>query len=316
MSKEKRGGALAVIYGALPYALFLTGGGLVAILECGSYSFFIAALLGALALFAAFWGAKSIFKAKRKGGASKLICGVATVFGVLLCGVVLFHSAREVGRFAANVMGIRAPYKVLCISFLGFCAILASKGVRVIKKYSLVAFAVVLICTLLIFGFSIPSAELSNLSEISLGKFSAADTGMIFAEVFAPLLIALIYFSAERKKRRLKHRTSLCAPLGLLIGVALLSVCFFNVVLLLGNYAAAERYPYFSAAGAVSAGRLFLRIEGAAYFIYLAAVTVRGGVSVATAAALLTGFREESRRYRALCFLVSGAVLGAMLLLG
>ena len=98
--------------------------------------------------------------------------------------------------------------------------------------------------------------------------------------------------------------------------IALLSVCFFNVMVLLGNYAAADRYPYFSAAGAVSAGRLFLRIEGAAYFIYLAAGSVRGGVSVATAAALLTGFREDSRRYRALCFLVSGTVLAALLALG
>lgn len=314
--KEKRAGALSVLYGAFPYALFLTGGELVAILEHGSYSFLIAALLGALSLFAAFWGAKSIFLAERKTVISKLTYGVAALFGVLLCGVVLFNSAKEVGRFAANVMGIRAPYKVLCISFLGFCALLASKGRRVIKKYSLVAFAVVLICILLILAFSIPSAELSNLREIPLRKFRTADTGMILAEMFAPLLIALIYFSAESKKKRSENKASLSAPLGLAIGVAILFVCFFNVVLLLGNYAAAEVYPYFSAAGAVSAGRLFLRIEGAAYFMYFAAVSVRGALCAATAAAVLSGFRSEGRRYRALCFLVSGSVLGVILAVG
>lgn len=77
--------------------------------------------------------------------------------------------------------------------------------------------------------------------------------------------------------------TPLSAISGVLIGGAFLLISYFNVALLLGtDMARGEEYPYSVAVSAISAGKLFMRMEAFSYAIYFLTVATRTAIAIGT----------------------------------
>jgi amino acid transporter len=232
-------------------------------------------------------------------------------------------------------MLLAVPRWIVFLLFLAFCIFLATRGVRTVKKFALVAAVTVGASAILLVLMSIPLFDLENLS---LGGAILPDptaTAEIFVRKFAPLGVALAYFGCEVSARRetnggnngtygnddgdeaakgnepskdnetdrnsetVRNRktapksevaqsskktpalTPLSAILGALLGGAFLILCYFNVMLLLGGESArGEEYPYSLAVGAISAGKLFMRMEAVSYAMYFLASTLRASVAV------------------------------------
>jgi hypothetical protein len=333
---------------ALAIALFLVGGELlgVGIAEKGEmYSSGAAFLLACLVLGAAASGASFIFGIKNIKSATSLSHKLAFfVFGVIASGaavLVALETATEFADFVENVMLLAVPRWIVFLLFLAFCTFLATRGVRTVKKFALVAAVTVGASAILLVLMSIPLFDLENLS---LGGAILPDptaTAEIFVRKFAPLGVALAYFGCEVSARRETNGgnngtygnddgdeaakgnepstdnetdqnnetdrnrktaqnnevaqssevaqsrkktpalTPLSAILGALLGGAFLILCYFNVMLLLGGESArGEEYPYSLAVGAISAGKLFMRMEAVSYAMYFLASTLRASVAV------------------------------------
>jgi hypothetical protein len=125
--------------------------------------------------------------------------------------------------------------------------------------------------------------------------------------VFAPAVLAVVYISAMGERRA---RASLY---GTVIATFLLALCFLNVFLLLGSLGNSEDYPYSIAVSTVTAGKLFVRMEGFSYIMYYAAGAVR--VSVCISLVDLLYERMLKKKYAFMPYVIGVAVLLVTLLL-
>lgn len=280
---------------ALGIALFLIGGELltVGIAERGEmYASGIAFLVACLLVGAAAPAASAIFGIKNIRSAGTLPHKLAFVlFGTFASAAavwVALSEATELTDFAERVMHLGTPRWMVFLLFLAFSAFVGARGVRTVKKFALVSFALVGAAVAVLLLMSIPLLERENLS---LGGAERLDLGLaarIFVGRFAPLGVALAYFGFESGDGRGESKgahslTPLSATLGAVIGGALLILCYFNVTLLLGSeLARGEEYPYSAAVGAISAGKLFMRMEALSYATYFLAAALRTSVAVGT----------------------------------
>ena len=184
---------------------------------------------------------------------------------------------NEFSGFVSSTMLPHLPNAAASALFLLFCSYLASAKAECIKKFALISAAVAAVCTLFLFALSFPDFKPERLSALADGWRSLTVEGVIaaFSSAFAPAVVAIVFLAASGEGR---PSTGIW---GVLISLLLLSLCYLNVLLLLGEgFGAAQPYPYFSAIGTVTAGKLFARMEGFAYAAYYASAAVRVSVCI------------------------------------
>ena len=267
---------------AFPLAVFAFAGGALTVGKGGIADGLAAACLALFVIPMAVIAANSVFGDEgirgKRGVCGKLLYAFFSVFAAIAAFFIAAGSAREFSSFAADVMLIRIPFWGIASIFLGFCAYLAGKGAEVIQKFSFVAFLIIAVTVPMLFLLSSPNFEMLDVfSLFDLKKISAGGVLSALGGVFAPAIIAIIYFSLH-KNTKMRPRSAL---LSVLISAAILLICFLNVTLLLGEgFGKTREYPYSEAVSAVSAGKLFARMEGFVYMIYYAAAAVKTAVSL------------------------------------
>lgn len=286
MTNKKRG-PRSLLASALPLSLFFIGGTLLYAGRSGDASissYLLAALLSALLLSAASPAACDIFSPssvkEAKGFFRRLALALLSILLIPTASALSLVSAREFSDFASEVMFLRLPTPLISLLFIVFCIFFAAKGLTVAKKLSRSAFILVLAGASLLFVYSVPSMSF-DLFTLDIGTPTASDVIKIFTSLFLPLAIPMIFLCTERSKAK----APLSAPLtGVAIGVALILLCHMNVLLLFGEALAESlQMPYPEAVATVTAGKLFLRLEGLFYAMYFAAASFRCAICLALA---------------------------------
>ena len=183
--------------------------------------------------------------------------------------------------FVINAMEIGEDSRLIAAVLLLVAAYMASSGPESIKKFSFVSLSFTLAASLLLLimawsrgGMTESITEL--LSEAALRD--ASDTEGLkkaFLGVFAPCVVAIAWLSVTSEKRNAAGDSVWRTMLGILVGGGILASCFATVALSQGiAYSSSQRYPYVSAVGSMTAGKLFMRPEGVVYFGYISAVFV------------------------------------------
>ena len=231
---------------ALSVAAFLIGGELLGVggeSAGDAYSSGIAFLIAIPFVFAATGAARAVFSNRDDRIFAKV---VRVIFAILSAAAAVFVSidtAMKFSSFAASVMLLRAPRLPVALLFLGFCGFLASKGGNTVRKFAFLTTLSVGVCAIVMILLSIPSLSLRGMDG-AVGEPTVKHTVTAFARKFAPICVALVYFSIESRPRTTdgfgsrgaKYRPSRLTPItalvGVLIGGAILTVCHLNVTLL------------------------------------------------------------------------------------
>ena len=159
--------------------------------------------------------------------------------------------------------------------FLFLCAYLGSLGEGAVRKLAVIFFAILGAVAVILFLLSVRSLDLSQ-TDVLFGKITALGVIREFGNIFAPMVLAIIYLSGDGETGRLRCGG---AVLSVIFASLLLLICRLNVSLLFGeSFAAALAYPYSEAVSTVTAGKLFARMEGWAYLMYYAASALRTSV--------------------------------------
>ncbi len=283
----KKHGIRTILPSALPISLFFVGGTILYAGRGGEASlssYILAALLSALLLFAVLPAARGIFSPpsvrNAKGFFRRLTLTLLSLLSAAASSALAVTSVREFSSFAGEVMFIRLPTPLISLLFLVFCAFFASKGPTVVKKVSRYGFLLALVGAVLLFVYSIPSMAFDSFT-LNIGAPKHREVIKIFLSTFLPLTVPLVFLCADESESKAPSS----APLvGVALGVALVLLCHFNVTILFGETLAETLpRPYPEAVATVTAGKLFLRLEGVFYAMYFAAATFRCAVCIALA---------------------------------
>ena len=298
---------------ALPIALFIFSGSMLALGKGGAVwgiHLVLAAALASFALPVACVAANGVFGERDKKGTEK----VMFVIFSLLSAIAAIYSAslmlNEFSSFASKVMFLRIPSGAVSIIFVAFCSYLSSRGAEVIRKFALVSALIVFACSLILFTLSAPNFEWDRVKALLEGakELNATDVITVFSGSFAPAVIAIIYFSANGGTR------GASALWGTLLSFVLVLICFLNVFLLLGgSFGASMEYPYATAVSTVTAGKLFARLEGFAYITYYVSSAIRVALCISLVSVLSE--RIAKRKSRVLPYVVGALVFAVTLML-
>ena len=214
-----------------------------------------------------------------KGLLSRALSFVVSLFLAAAALCVAVRASADVGIFASGVMELNCSPTLATAAVLAVGAFMASLGVTAIKKFAFaaLAFAAISSVVLLLLATLRGGGAASGLYEVLLGDMFSHITLSGVAESFllcvSPSVVAASFAAASRKR---KIGAGLHSIGGVLVATVILTVCFINVALVPGlDYASSAPYPYVTAAGSVSVGKLFLRPEGFVYLSYLwTAITV------------------------------------------
>ena len=304
MVKKTKGGLLV---NGLIIALFIFAGNMLLVGKGNLVELLLASVLGSLALPVAFVAAVAVFGEGEKKGGAKIFFVVLATITVMASVYVASLAASEFSHFVEDVMLLSFPRFAVAAIFLALCSYLASKG-SAVRKFSFAAAVIVFAAILLLLVLSLESFKIERIGELWEMEVKTAGVVNLFSSVFAPAVIAVIYLSSNGEGRVLS------SVLGTAIAILLLSVCFLNVLLLLGgSFGASEPYPYSTAVSTVTAGKLFARMEGFAYIMYYASELVRGAVCIALVSLLVE--RITGKKWRALPYATGLLVLLVTLLL-
>ena len=303
MKKTKEG----LLVNGLLVALFIFAGNMLWVGKGNLVELLLAGAIGALALSVAFVAAVAVFGEGEKKGGAKIFFVVLATITVMASVYVASLAASEFSHFVEDVMLLSFPRFAVAAIFLALCSYLASKG-SAVRKFSFAAAVIVFAAVLLLLVLSLESFKIERIGELWEMEVKTAGVVNLFSSVFAPAVIAVIYLSSNGEGRVLS------SALGTAIAILLLSVCFLNVLLLLGgSFGASEPYPYSTAVSTVTAGKLFARMEGFAYIMYYASELVRGAVCIALVSLLVE--RITGKKWRALPYATGLLVLLVTLLL-
>lgn len=284
-------------------AAFLIGGELLSVGSEGaseSYSSGVAFLIAIAFLSAATGAARSVFSRRDRGA---LLRVSRYIFGILAAATALYvaiATTSEFSRFAAEVMLLRASALPVAVIFLVFCLFLSLKGRRTVRKFAFLTAIAVGIAAAVLMLLSLSSLEPGAVT-LGSGAVDRRYTALAFVRKFAPVSVALVYLSLGDGKGDRPRLTPRATAVGLLIGGAILTVCRYNVVLLLGDaLSGAVRIPYSAAVSVISTGKLFMRVEGLSYAMYFFSMATRVSVSIGVLIALAREFLPLGNKNKAL----------------
>ncbi len=169
-------------------------------------------------------------------------------------------------RFLKSLGGSRVLSALALIVLVVLLTVCQS---RAFLKFSLLMGFITAVLTVVLFLVSIGNYDFKNIDLISLG-FKAKDILLCFLKYFSPILSAVCFVSFS--KHRLKVKS---AFFGVLLGFALLVLCFLQSLFMLGKSAGCYDYPYLSAVSAYSSGQLYIRQDGFVWFIFFAASVIK-----------------------------------------
>lgn len=305
---------------ALSIATFLIGGELLVVGSenaAESYSSGVAFIVAIALLSAAANAASAIFGSREADSKNGILRRVTVaVFGILAAAAAVFvtvDTASDFSSFAADVMLLRAPKLPVALLFLAFCVFLAFKGGKTVIKFAFLSAVTVGACALLLMLLSFPSLDLGGI-EPQTASIDVEYTVAALIGKFAPVCVALVYFALEcgaKKRPKISRRDAERSPvdtdlnlknsaarltpgmaaIGILTGGIILALCHFNVSLLLGSALPEhESFPYSAAIGAVSTGKLFMRVEGISYAMYFFSMSARASIAIGTLISLSKRF--------------------------
>ena len=198
------------------------------------------------------------------------------IFYILISLVSLFCAAKTFSnfiKFANSVILPEIPLFVITASFILAVIFFFLKGEKSILKFSLIAFAFILIAIIFftfstfkdfnfrnIFIFSFPKPKKLYQSSLSYIK------NPLCQSFFIPIFLNFHF----GKKQNLK------AIGGFLCGICVLGVCLLTSLLLFGaDFSGKLPFAYSSAISTVTVGRLFTRMDGFAYYIFFSCALVK-----------------------------------------
>ena len=216
---------------------------------------------------------------------------VFVLFSALALPGSFYLAASEISRFsrfAEDVMFLRVSGLAVSGVFLLLSGYLSFCGGKVLKKFTFLSAAFSAAAVVMLLFMSVPHFDGRNLDLALSGGRRVSLMGVItaFARVFAPVTVAVIYLSCERKKAG-----GASVFRGLLFGCAILATCLACSVLIMGSaFSASCEYPYITAVSTVTAGKLFARMEGFAYMICFSASVIKTAVCLSIIRLILIGF--------------------------
>ena len=149
--------------------------------------------------------------------------------------------------------------------------------------------------------------DLKNLSgALRLSGFSISDTGVYFLNLVLPSIAVLFFCMTD------SGVSALGALCGVSAGALFCAVAVLDSVLSFGlSLAAKLSYPYIDDISTVTAGSLFTRMDGFAYFTFFACYVLKCAVCIKTSARLLrrAGIKYEKTAVGLLC--IASAVFAA-----
>lgn len=308
----------ATLISAFLIALFFVGGELM---KAGTnkaislYEIMICAAIACVAFCVAFPAAVSIFSEKHisniKTVGRKILLLLLAPAVLAGGGAAAVFITKEFSFFSSDVMLLRSIPTIVGLLFLLFSAYVASKGISVIKKLSLLSFVFVVLGSLVLFLMALPSLDWKSLSlnfrQGFASEISARSLIGLFCSSFAPLSVGLVLLTSDTDTY--KRPSAIALPIGILLGGALLAISYLMTVLLLGaNFAATLKYPYSTAIGTISAGKLFIRVEGVSYFIYFLSTVIRASVSISAVTEVLAKLLPKNIKKDRIAFFTAAVI--------
>ena len=161
------------------------------------------------------------------------------------------------------------------------------------------------------FLFSLPFFKMEYLKLITTATvIGAFKQGMgLFIQSFGFCVVLVFFGNSTQKPLKQQY-------FGLLLGAAVMSVSFLNVLAVLGGVTENLSYPYVTVTETVSVGRLYTRLEGFSYAVYFISALIKTSVLVSVA---LTAARALNKKFKSWLWLplsavaVIGAVWGELI---
>lgn len=231
-----------------------------------------------------------------------LVLSLAVSLGAVY---VMLSALGNGEKFVIDVMGINADKRLIAAALLLAAAFAAASGARAVKKLALIALAVSFISAVTLFLLSLSrGADLSESFNLMISDGAFADVSEAegiknaFLQVFAPCAVGVSWMSLTKERKENAGVAISNALCGLSVGAGTLVLCFLTVIFSQGlAYASTQKYPYISAVGSMTAGKLFMRPEGAVYFAYLAAIFTVLSVCISLLSRFLDGGRMKRTPY-------------------
>lgn len=229
------------------------------------------------------------------------VCVVFLVFSLknekkilLPAGLLTFYLLLEVFLtfvvFISNNLLPKTPKIFIILPFVLIAVFVAFKEKSALLKFSLISFV---FTNALIGIFFLSTAKDFNVQNIYVYSFPNLKNFYIALKPYIKrVVLPTFVLSVYARLLKIEKKATLS---GLLCGNLLLGICILNSVLLFGiGLSAKLSYPYADAISTVTFGNLFTRMDGFAYFIYLASSLVKISVCVQVIKALIiekTGFK-------------------------
>ena len=165
--------------------------------------------------------------------------------------------------------------------FILLTALLSTSKTKLVKSFSLVSFAVVLICSIFMFLLSVSQSK-PNLFYSALPidiKQNFIQALTYFIHSFGQIIIVLLFIG---KKSRASSKKLLL--LGISAGSAVFFICLLQVLFHLGPFVTELLdFPYAAATGSVTAAKSYSRLDGFTYYIYFICSLIKASVIFASA---------------------------------
>ena len=194
-------------------------------------------------------------------------------------------------------------------SVFAFCVFSLSVSKNsAVYKFAFLSFVLLAGVFSVLFLMSAKTFDFKNLSgAFGLSGFSLSDTGVYFLNLILPSVAAVLFFCMTDSG--VSAAGVLC---GVSAGAIFCTVAVLDSVLSFGlSLAAKLSYPYIDDISTVTAGSLFTRMDGFAYFTFFACYVLKCAVCIKTAARLLrrAGIKYEKTAVGLLC--IASAVFAA-----
>lgn len=265
MNKEK----LFSYHSISLFALFILGEGIIVLplKSADEYTFtgYLFTVLASLLLYTILLPLiNCIFDEKRQGFLKKIITLSVCVFS-LFCAAETF---KEFISFTSKILLPNTKIYISVIIFVLISVYFLVKRQEDILKFNLLSFAFVAIAMIFFLFATLKSFNLRNIFIFSFPSFKTLyNQSMPYFKTFLfPSLLLPVWQALVFKKSR-----PATAFLGLAVGTVSLGVAILCSVLLFGPTLSGRLdFPYASAISTITVGRLFTRLDGFSYFIYLA----------------------------------------------
>ena len=204
-------------------------------------------------------------KSDNEGFLKKSARAAVSLIAVAVALAFMLTALREGCEFVAEAMNISRDRRLIALIFLSTASFIASSGCETVKKFSLVALALTVTVSLFLLILSLThsgNAEM-NLTQLDFpSAVSGEAVKLALRRILLPSTVGAISIGTMRS--RVSGDAPMRSVIGLLIGGATVFICLLTAAIVGGlAYPSEVKYPYLSAVGSMSVGRLFLRADGA-----------------------------------------------------